>query len=997
MKYSTRWLGCFISAFSTVALVGALTGPVHARTAIGSQSGLLIQNLSIDSIEDFPVAVDKQQRLRAVANTIDGKKIAYDGRVRWTASNSNVELTESGFVTGLKEGVTTVAVESLDEPGLKSTLDITIKKEPILVYFQAPTNWQKVNAWYWYLDGKAEISGLDSKGQPYAAITSPIQGAFPGPAMKPVEGMPGWFSIALPRWDDSSAYPGRNIVKQPIRIVFSNPDNGEKTRDFAHYDGCFLSYNRYLRGNVIDGRWDGPLNCPAFPKRFRVLAEGRGGPIWSPQGFVDLLSTGRKNVTTRFTIDGSQARLDNGLDFPKNAVILDKQFDAEGQATLCAYAKDNLTNASVDECFRFYRPDASSAENFPGLGVSYSEGSSTFAIWSPDRNSVELWLEGQTIPMGYIGDLIKQPGVWAVTVPGNHLLKRYQYLLDDTAVRDPYAVMVEPGTDYCIVLDPSTIAPQDGWAPTPTLVNREDAVVYELSVRDFTHDASSGVTPENRGKFLGLAESGAFLYKGQTGANSNIKTSIDHLKELGVTHVQLMPVYDFATCGLKDIKNGPDCYNWGYDPENFNVPEELYSTTPRDYPNRIREFQTMVNELHKAGIRVILDVVYNHTWSRPFREADEGEKYFGDITGRYFLFDQDGFGYQLTGTGNTIDPKDPMVNKYIRDSLEYWVKTYNIDGFRFDVAGVFDYQEITGWMTYLYDKFPDKQLLNYGEPYTALPDPDLNHFRLTNIQKMTRADGKKAEFGGFNFPYREAIKGNNDSGFGGGYAFNDAYNATTIINGLRGSIGNDDIFQSAFADDPVQTINYASSHDNLNLFDKINAWAGIQSFNVSPDYKKRIQAFINSIVLVSQGVPFIHYGEEFARTKGGIPDSYQAGDLVNRVHWEKKAEYRDLFEFHKQLINLRRRFAGLRLPTKLEIEQSVSVKALGNGLFELKVSPNGKNRSELLILLNSGPEREYFLPAGDWNLALEQGRPTLERKVSGRTAAGGTAITFFYR
>jgi pullulanase len=262
---------------------------------------------------------------------------------------------------------------------------------------------------------------------------------------------------------------------------------------------------------------------------------------------------------------------------------------------------------------------------------------------------------------------------------------------------------------------------------------------------------------------------------------------------------------------------------------------------------------------------------------------------------------------------------------------------------------------------------------------------------------MVNAKGEKAQFGGFNFPYREAIKGNNDTGYGGGYAFNDTYNATAIINGLRGSVGYDDIYQSAFADDPVQTINYASSHDNLNLWDKINAWSGLQTFQVSQDYKKRIAAFANGIVLVSQGIPFLHSGEEFARTKGGIPDSYQAGDSINRVHWERKAEFKDLFDFYKQMVDIRRRFAGLRLPTKTEIDQSLSVKALGNGLFELKVSPNGKNRSELLILLNSGPDREYYLPSGDWNLAIEQGRATQERKVSGRVTAGGTALTFFYR
>ncbi len=956
------------------------------------------QSLTIESVEENGIAVDKTERFRVLGETQEGRRIAYPGRVRWSVSSPAAEVSDVGYVTGKAEGPVTLSVEALDGSGLRGSLDTQVKKEPIYVYFQAPKNWNKAHVWYWYLDGEADVSGLDRNGNPLNAITATSQGSYPGPQMQAVNGMPGWFFITLPRFDDASQYPNRRLVKQPIRMLFSNPDNGEKTRDFLHYDGCFYSYNRYLRGNVIDGRWDSPANCPAFPKKLRAIAEGRGGPVWTERGFVDLVVQGSKSPLSRFTFDGTPASLTNGAQFPKQgeSIILDKQFDTQDQALLCLYLQDGTAGASFNECFPFFRTDPGAAQAIKNLGVSYTENATTFSIWSPDRNSLELWLDGRTIPMGYVGDAIKQPGVWAVTVPGNHYLKRYKFLVDDVAVRDPYATMVEPGTDYGIVLDPQRIQPEGGWAPTPELVQREDAVVYELSIRDFTLAPSSGVSPSLRGTFLGLVEPGTFLNKDQAGSNQSIKTGIEHLKELGVTHVQLMPVFDYATCSAKDIRNSPSCYNWGYDPENFNVPEERYATNPKDYEGRIREFQTMVNELHKAGIRVIIDVVYNHTWVRPWREADEGEKYFGDITGKYFLFDENGIGYQLTGTGNTIDPKEPAVYKYIQDSLEYWVRTYNIDGFRFDVAGVFDYQEITGWMTHLYKKFPNKNLLNYGEPYTALPDPDPKHFRLFNVSKMENADGK-AEFGGFNFAYREAIKGNNDSGNGGGFAFNDSYNATAIINGLRGSLGYDDIYQSAFSNDPVQTINYASSHDNLNLFDKINAWASLQPYQVSLDYKKRIQVFANAIVLMSQGIPFLHYGEEFLRTKGGIPDSYQAGDNLNRIDWNRKLQFKDVSDAYAQLIQARRRFAGLRLPSKEEIERSLQVKSIGNGFFEIRVSPNGQSRAELIVLLNSGPDRDYTLPNGEWTLALEQGKKTEERKVSGRISAGGTAVTLLYR
>ncbi len=955
-------------------------------------------NLVIESVQDGPIVVDKQRRLRVLGVTAEGFRFPYDGRVKWLPSNDVVAISDSGYITGLKEGSSVVRVDSIDEPRLNGTSEVTVIKEPVLIYFQAPKNWNKANVWYWYLDGDADASGLDKNGQALNAITAINQGAFPGPLMKPVAGWPGWFSIALPRFDDQSQYPGRSLVRQPIRLVFSNPDNGEKTRDFQHYDGCFYSYNRYLRPGLIDGRWDSPNNCPVFPKKLRPIAEPMGGPVWSDKSFVNALVQGQTaaNALARYTLDRTLPSATNGKPFTNGQTLnIDQEIAINGKSTVCLWAAQNEQQNS--ECFQFYKADPEALRDYRNLGATYSEQSTTFAIWSPDRNSVELWLDGQTIPMGYIGDAIKQPGVWAVTVPGNYYLKRYQFILDDVPVRDPYAVMVEPGTDFCIVMDPLRIQPEGGWAQTPPLVNREDAVIYEMSVRDFTFSPTSGVTPELRGKFLGLVEPNTYLYKGQEGADAAIKTGIDHLKELGVTHVQLMPVFDYATCSLKDRKNGPNCYNWGYDPENFNVVEERYSTRPNDYEHRVREFKTMVNELHKAGIRVIMDVVYNHTWVRPWREADEGEKYFGDITGKYFLFDADGIGYQLTGTGNTIDPKEPMVNKYIKDSLEYWVNTYNIDGFRFDVAGVFDYDEITGWMTHLYDRFPDKQLLNYGEPYTALTDTDPHHFRLNGISRMTRADGKAADFGGFNFSYREAIKGNNDSGFGGGYAFNDTYKPQTIINGLRGSLGAGDIDTSAFTGDPVQTINYVTSHDNLNLFDKINAWSSLQTYNVDLAYKKRIQVFANAIVLMSQGVPLLHSGEEIMRTKSGIPDSYQAADPVNKLDWTRKKAYKDVSDAYSQLIQARRRFAGLRLPSREEIERSLSVQQLSPGLFEIRIAPNGKQRNELVVLLNSGGDRDYSLPSGEWNLVLEQGRVTTERKVSGRIKASGTAATLFYR
>ena len=239
------------------------------------------------------------------------------------------------------------------------------------------------------------------------------------------------------------------------------------------------------------------------------------------------------------------------------------------------------------------------------LGAIYSPAKSVFSIWSPDNSNVVLNLDGKDYAMTKVADFGGYTDVYQVTVPGDQLLKPYQFKVGGVVVRDPYGKMVKPSTNFNIVMDTSRTELPEGWAVRPAFKEREDAIIYEVHVRDFTIHSSSGVDAAKRGKFAGMVQSGT--------SYGSVKTGIDHLKELGVTHVQLLPVYDFGTC--PDV-NDTTCYNWGYDPVNFSVPEERYSQTPYDYENRMREFKTMVNEFHKAGIRVIMDVVYNHTYDK---------------------------------------------------------------------------------------------------------------------------------------------------------------------------------------------------------------------------------------------------------------------------------------------------------------------------------------------------------------------------------------------
>ncbi len=616
------------------------------------------------------------------------------------------------------------------------------------------------------------------------------------------------------------------------------------------------------------------------------------------------------------------------------------------------------------------------------LGAIYAPDGTVFSIWSPDHSDVQLWLDGQTHPMHKVADFNGYTDVYQVRVVGDQRLKPYHFRINGISVRDPYGRMVEPNSNNNIVLDPSRTHLSADWADRPPLAEREDAIIYELHVRDFTIDSSSGVSTHNRGKYPGLVERGT-RYDG-------IKTGLDHLLELGITHIQLMPVYDFSSCpNLQDMS----CYNWGYDPRNYNVPEERYSLTPYDYENRVIEFKQMVDEFHRAGIRVILDVVYNHTYLKEM---------FEPITTKYYT-DTD-----LSGTGNSIDADHPMVSRMIRDSLEYWVSEYNIDGFRFDLIGVFDYDEVGEWGRYLNATFPDRKLLLYGEPWNgyAVDARESQRVRLGTIARI-----HDAHVGVFNPKYREAIKGLNDNGgchYGDCYAFNANPDLWRVMVGSRGAIRytNDpfvpiDTWDPMFAADPEQSINYVSAHDNLTLRDKILQWADTNGRDRGDPYLRRIQQFANGLVLTSQGIPFLHAGVEILRDKRGDHNSYQSSDEINKIRWQWKRDHADVFHYYRDLIAVRRQHPGLRMNSWEEIDRHVETSTPRYGVVvnRIDASANGDAWSEIIVISNSADNYDYPLPPGIWKVAVEKSDAAAGggREVSGTVTAEGTAVTIVYR
>jgi pullulanase len=533
------------------------------------------------------------------------------------------------------------------------------------------------------------------------------------------------------------------------------------------------------------------------------------------------------------------------------------------------------------------------------------------------------------------------------------------------AVRDPYAQMVEPGTTRGIVIDSSAITPTGGsWAPRPSLGNREDAVLYELGVRDFTIDATSGVDQAKRGKFLGLVQTGT--------THNGVKTGVDHLKELGVTAVQIMPAFDF----------GSTVPNWGYDPANYNVPEEQYSqfTAPED---RIREFKDMVNEFHKNGIRVIMDVVYNHTYSKSVLQG---------ITGKYYT------PTDLSGTGNSIDDGNPMVSRMIQDSLEHWVEDYNIDGFRFDLIGVHYYNNVSTWANHLQASFPDRGLLLYGEPWNgaAFDSQEAQKVRYGTVPALG-----PVHVGVFNGVYRDAIRGgtdNNVMAYMGGTG-----NPGAIAFGMRGSPTDNrstapvaDLWTPAYAYDPEQTLNYASIHDNLNLYDKITYSGGSGGTNGTAG---RIDRFAVGMVLTSQGIPVIAEGDEFLRSKvvngdyDTAKNSYNASDAVNAIHWGDKTANANVFRYYRDAIALRKSTAALRLTTWDAVHNQMTAQVDGTVVIgRLSASASAPTSYDTVVVDNPTASTYHVtLPAGTWTKVLD----TNGAVSAGDNACEGLAVTVF--
>ena len=537
------------------------------------------------------------------------------------------------------------------------------------------------------------------------------------------------------------------------------------------------------------------------------------------------------------------------------------------------------------------------------LGAVYSKNATSFKVWAPSASSVELRLyatgNSENCTSSY--PMTKaDKGIWTLTLDGDLKNTYYTYLVTVDGVSretaDIYAKAAGVNGNKSMVVDLESTDPE-GWENDKHILYDDptDAVVWEVHVRDFSISAMSGVSPEHRGKFLAFTETGTTL-----DSKGKIMTCVDYLKKLGVTHVQILPMYDYATVDEEHLDKPQ--YNWGYDPKNYNVPEGSYSTDPFDGSVRINELKQMIMALHKAGIGVIMDVVYNHVF------AAKGSWFDNTVPDYYFRLNEDGSLSDGSACGNETASEHLMYRKFMTDSILYWTKEYHIDGFRFDLMGVHDVDTINGIRKALDENIENgKKIIMYGEPWTGDKlGTDMDTCIKSNIHKLDD------RVGAFNDHFRDAVKGHVFNAHEQGFV-----QSGKCIKALKDSITANCLSKKKVFNQPSQAIAYTSAHDNFTLYDKL-----VLSVKNDLSYTERDETLIAMnklsalLTLTSQGIVFMQAGEEFARTKFGDENSYVSPDNINQLDWSRLVTYADLVAYYEGLIKIRKHFAPFREPTK---------------------------------------------------------------------------------
>jgi pullulanase len=620
-------------------------------------------------------------------------------------------------------------------------------------------------------------------------------------------------------------------------------------------------------------------------------------------------------------------------------------------------------------------PHYATFEDYPvyegsDLELTYTPQASKFRVWAPTASEVKLLLydNGNDGGAYKMHDMKRsEKGTWTLNLEENLKGKFYTFQvkikekwLDET----PGMWVKATGVNgkRAAIIDFTETNPV-GWEndTRPPLKNFTDISLYEVHMRDFSVSPNSGM--KNKGKFLAFTEHGT---KNSTGES----TGIDHLKELGITHVHLLPVFDFAS--IDETKLNENKYNWGYDPVNYNVPEGSYSTNPYNPVTRIREFKQMVQSLHQSGIRVIMDVVYNHT------AAGKTSHLNLLAPGYFYRMNADSTWSNASGCGNETASERAMMRKFMIESVVYWVTEYHVDGFRFDLMGIHDIQTMNEIRAAL-DKI-DPSIFMYGEGWTAANSP------LAEDKRAVKKNAKELEnIAVFSDDIRDAIRGSWMHSQIPGFVSGIDSLEESVKFGIVGATQHDSIDYSRliyskepYVNNPTQIINYVSCHDDMCLVDKLR---DSRPLGATDEELVRFDKLAQTIVFTSQGVPFIYAGEELYRNKKGIHNTYQSPDSVNRIDWNLKSSQQDIFNYYKGLIALRKAHSAFRLPTQEMVQQHlkfIQTNTPNVVAYMLTNHVNDEMWKDILVIFNGNRKPvSVEIPAGEWTVVCHDGQINL--------------------
>ena len=601
-----------------------------------------------------------------------------------------------------------------------------------------------------------------------------------------------------------------------------------------------------------------------------------------------------------------------------------------------------VRKAEFDRQFTYHGDD---------LGFRYTKDSTTFALWAPTAVHVYLRLIDHQKRSVMVMMNRGEKGVFRTRVNGDLKHYLYVYLIERDGIMvetvDPYGFSSDANGKHSAVIDTAQILAIQDDGKLPLLDTAADAVIYECSVRDMTSSKDTGTS--THGKFISLTETGTSWKLNPTG--------LDYLAGLGVTHLQLQPVMDFMTVDELHADRG---YNWGYDPQQFFALEGSYSTKPNDPYSRVLEFKKMVTAIHAKGMRVVLDVVFNHMY-------DVGKSAFDKVVPYYYYrYNENGWMSNGSWCGNDLDSTRPMMRKLYLDVIRNYIKFYNVDGFRFDLMGILDVDTMNEIYRQARNIKPD--VLIYGEGWdmpTALSETE--KARIYNQHRMPG-------IGHFNDTFRDVAKGrtSDDSKYDKGYLTGNLDMAFDMCSVLTGNTLGDPYFRRF--DSPVQSINALETHDNATIWDKMHACCGEEPREV----RLMRQKLMIAATLVAQGIPFLHAGMEFCGTKQDNSNSYNAGDVINQMNWDRMILNYDMVRYTQRMIQLRRNWKAFRLDTAALVEKYVHFSIVEGGvvLYDIDYNDGHHQSAGVRVIINPSLDERRFHFEHEYSvIADENGLP----------------------